>query len=244
MRPTTPLRLLRSTPISSNTRLLQFSTLEASFSFRPGEFVSLIMNDEDGEFRRSYSIASISETPQHTTAFELVASFVAGGRATRWLWNAPSGTELAFSGPNGQLTFPELLPKRLFLVATGTGVAPYRSMWHQIKQAAHNSESEIHVLFGARTHDEAIFLDDFRALAKLNPRFHFHFCVSRENARQEDEFNGRVNQKLFSFHPDVSTDVVYLCGNPPMVDETYEALKAHGFGAKTVRREKYVFSPT
>ncbi len=242
MTPTTTIRLEHSYMISSNTRHLHFRLPEHSFSYRPGEFVSLILHDEQGEFRRSYSIASVHNDPTSASDIELVASHVDNGRATRWLWQAAPGTELQFAGPHGQLTLPDALPKRLFLIATGTGVAPYRSMLRQIDAALSKGEHEIHVLFGARNRAEAIFIDDFRRLASHNPHFHFHFCLSRETANADDEFSGRVTQKLQTFNPDVATDVVFLCGNPAMVDEVYEGLKARGFGPKAVRREKYIFS--
>lgn len=242
MRPTTAIRLEHSAMISSNTRQLRFRSMEQGFSFRPGEFVSLILNDEQGEFRRSYSIATVTPTPESADTLELVASHVEGGRATRWLWQAELGAEVQFAGPNGMLTLPEQLPKRLFLIATGTGVAPYRAMLLQIERALADGQQQIHVLFGARNRDEGIFADDFRALAQKLPNFHFHYCLSREAAQAGDEFSGRVTQKLDNFAPDVNTDVVFLCGNPAMVDEVYDGLKTRGFGPKAVRREKYIFS--
>jgi predicted ferric reductase len=39
---------------------------------------------------------------------------------------------------------------------------------------------------------------------------------------------------------DPAQDVVYLCGNPGMIDESFEILKAMGFGVKQLRREKYL----
>jgi ferredoxin-NADP reductase len=241
MHPTYSITLEHSQMVSTNTRHLRFRT-QAPFAYRPGEFISLILHDEQGEFRRSYSIASVHEDPTQATDIELVASFVESGRATRWLWQAQPGCEIQFAGPHGQLTLPAPLPKRLFLLATGTGVAPYRAMLKQMHNALAQGEHDIYVLFGARTRDEAIFVDDFRAFAAHHPQFHFHFCLSRESASATDEFQGRVTQCLEQFNPALETDLVYLCGNPAMVDEIYESLKARGFGPKAVRREKYIFS--
>lgn len=238
-------RLHTSEMISSNTRKLSFELTDGPFSFRPGEFVSLQFQDEKGDFKRSYSIATLTDKPGEARQLEIVASFVEGGRATSWLWQAQTGADLQFVGPHGQLVMPEALPKRLILIATGTGVAPYRSMLRQIQSALQsNPDAEIRLLYGARVREEAFFLDDFRRLSSVQPRFHFQLCLSRQVPQANDEYAGRVSGCLQELRPELQSDLVYLCGNPAMVDEVYDALKAQGFGPKSVRREKYVFTRT
>jgi len=51
-----------------------------------------------------------------------------------------------------------------------------------------------------------------------------------------------VQQHLAEFAPNPATDIAYLCGNPDMVDATFEALKEAGLPTPQVRREKYVSS--
>ena len=43
-----------------------------------------------------------------------------------------------------------------------------------------------------------------------------------------------------SFAPDPAGDIAYLCGNPDMVDASFEALKGYGLPIPQIRREKYV----
>lgn len=245
---TTAIRLTDSRLISRNTRLLRFVRSDGgSFSFRPGEFVSLHLPDENGEiFKRSYSIATIADNPAAADTLELVASFVENGRATRWFWQAQPGAEIAFAGPHGQLVWPEAPPKRVLLIATGTGVAPYRSMLKQMQPALAQGV-QVEVLFGVRDAADAFFVDDFRQQAASFANFRFSLCVSRgEIAGSElsraDVFAGRVNQRLQALNPQADQDLVYLCGNPAMVDDVFEQLKTIGFGVKTVKREKYIFS--
>ena len=240
---TFPIELVENAPISANTRLLRFKRTDGSgFAFRPGEFVSLHIPDENGEIlKRSYSIATLTENPLDAEVLELVASFVENGRATKWFWQAKPGVEIVYAGPHGQLVLPEEKPGRLILMATGTGVAPYRSMLHQLRPWLEQG-LEVHVLFGVRERQEAFYLDDFRATAKAHPNFHFSLCLSRQQAETDDEFSGRVTARLAELVPNMERDLVYLCGNPAMVDETYAMLKAAGFGVRSVRREKYVFS--
>lgn len=240
---TFPIQLTANEPISSNTRVLRFKKTDGSaFAFRPGEFVSLHIPDENGEIlKRSYSIATLTDKPESFDTLELVASHVENGRATRWFWQTAPGAEIAYAGPHGQLVLPPEKPGRLILMATGTGVAPYRSMLRQMQPWLEEG-LPVHVLFGVREREEAFYLDDFRAQAKAYPSFTFSLCLSRQQAEADDEFPGRVTAKLAELTPDMEKDLVYLCGNPAMVDEVFGMLKELGFGVRSVRREKYVFS--
>ena len=101
------------------------------------------------------------------------------------------------------------------------------------------------LLFGARTPDELLYGDEFRAFADAHPD-HFRFvpCFSRElpDAPHADVRHGYVQQFLPEFVPDAARDVAYLCGNPNMVDACFDALKEAGLEVKQIRREKYVSS--
>lgn len=240
---TTPIRLIDSTMISRNVRRLRFAHRDGGhFSYRPGEFVSLHLPGENGEpLKRSYSIATLADDARAADTLELVASHVENGRATRWFWQAQPGAEIAFAGPHGQLVWPEHVPQRLILIATGTGVAPYRSMLKQMQPALQQGLT-VELLFGVRDASEAFYLEDFRQQAAAFTHFGFTLCMSRAPATAADEFAGRVTARLQQLAPQPDRDLVYLCGNPAMVDEVFEQLKAIGFGVKTVKREKYIFS--
>ena len=105
------------------------------------------------------------------------------------------------------------------------------------------------LLFGARTPEELLYGDEFRAFAAKYPD-HFRFvpCFSRElpapGSAQDhgDVRHGYVQQFLPEFAPDPATDIAYLCGNPNMVDACFESLKEASLDVRQIRREKYVSS--
>jgi ferredoxin-NADP reductase len=104
----------------------------ASFDFEPGQFVTLDLpiHDKPNKRWRSYSIAS---WPDGTNVIELVIVFLEGGAGTHYLFNEVKvGSQLTLRGPQGVFTLPEPVGKDLFLICTGTGVAPFRSMTHYI----------------------------------------------------------------------------------------------------------------
>src|SRR5215212_2662892 len=98
------------------------------FDFRPGQFVTLDLPIHEQRNRRwrSYSIAS---APDGTNVIELIIVLVAGGAGTTYLFNeVKEGSELTLRGPHGVFVLPPVLDEDLFLVCTGTGIAPFRSM--------------------------------------------------------------------------------------------------------------------
>ena len=104
------------------------------------------------------------------------------------------------------------------------------------------------LLFGARTPEELLYGDEFRAFADAHPNFRFVPCFSRELPQagspqaHADVRHGYVQNFLAEFSPDAQDDIAYLCGNPNMVDTTFEALKEFGLSIQHIRREKYVSS--
>ena len=90
--------------------------------------------------------------PMDTNVFELVIVLLEGGAGTTMLFNkSVVGSELTFRGPQGVFILKEdHLQKDIFLICTGTGIAPFRSMAHHIK--IHNiPHKNIYLLFGTRT---------------------------------------------------------------------------------------------
>src|SRR5580693_7174479 len=97
-----------------------------SFDFEPGQFVTLDLpiHEKPNKRWRSYSIAS---WPDGTNVVELVIVFLEGGAGTTYLFNEVKvGSQLTLRGPQGVFTLPDPIEKDLFLICTGTGVAPFR----------------------------------------------------------------------------------------------------------------------
>jgi ferredoxin-NADP reductase len=231
--------------LSPNTRHFQFKREDGGpISFVPGEFVRLGFQYENEDLQRSFSIATVSHDPANNTDLEIAIAFVEGGRGSNYFFNAEAGDIVDVYGPFGQLTLPDELPPRLWLIATGTGVTPYRAMLPQLKQRLETTDLEVTVLFGARTREELLYQDDFLTLSEENSKFNYLACYSRE--KYDDlaghEFLGHVNDYLAQQTVTPNNDRIFLCGNPDMVEDTFQQLKQRDFGVKQVRREKYVFS--
>ncbi|MCD6055927.1 MAG: ferredoxin--NADP(+) reductase [Gammaproteobacteria bacterium] len=216
---------------------------------KPGQFITLLLPSEGEEVvRRNYSIATIpasSDPEVEIDLIEIALTYVNHGFASERLFSIKTGETLDMMGPSGRLLFfhEHKPPRRLILVATGTGVSPYRAMLPQLARfLTEDNTREIVLLFGIRTPHHVLYHDDFVTFAQQNQRFSFHCCYSREMPSNPSvcDHAGYVQTFLQTFPLEAAEDIVYLCGNPAMVDEAYTHLKACQFSIHTVRREKYL----
>ena len=242
------LRLADSRMLAPTVRHLAFERADAApFAFVPGQFVQIHFSYADGKpTKRSYSVATIGAGDgSPVTRVEMAVSYVEGGAATDLLGNLKHGESVTASGPYGRfcLMDPDV-NRRYLLVATGTGVTPYRAMLPQLKVLMAARDVEVALVYGARNEAELLYGDEFEAFARDNPRFHYYACLSRSPRavpRPHDR-SGRVLATLAELKPEPTHDIAYLCGNPNMVDEAFAQLKDAGLPIPHIRREKYISS--
>jgi len=220
--------------------------------FIPGQFIQVHFQYADGTAtKRSYSLATIHDHALGPgEAVEIAVSYVPGGAATALFEGLADDGHIDASGPFGRFCLmPADANARYLLIATGTGVTPYRAMLPQLDALIRERGVRVVLLFGARNTDELLYGDEFRAFAAKHPD-HFRFvpCFSRELPAADsphahaDVRHGYVQQFLEEFAPNAADDIAYLCGNPNMVDACFETLKGYGLPVPQVRREKYVSS--
>ncbi|WP_345294548.1 ferredoxin--NADP reductase [Luteimonas vadosa] len=247
-----PLKLVGRRMLAPTVAHLSFVRDDGQpLDFVPGQFVQVHFTYADGTAtRRSYSLATIHD---HAIgpgeAVEIAVSYVPGGAATAMFEGLDQGDCIDASGPYGRFCLmPTDANRRYLLIGTGTGVTPYRSMLPLLEKAMAERGVEVVLLFGARTPEELLYGDEFRAFAEAHPNFRFLPCFSREmpapGSAQDhaDVRHGYVQNFLEEFAPSADTDIAYLCGNPNMVDACFEVLKERGLPVPQIRREKYVSS--
>jgi ferredoxin-NADP reductase len=134
---------------------------------------------------------------------------------------------------------------RYILIATNSGVAPYRSMMQEIQNLMNtNTEIEVVLLFGIRKRENLFFKDDFLSFAKANPKFKFLICYSREDSIIDSSYErlGHVQDSLEELQLNAKKDIVYICGNPDMVNDVKAICFSKNFSNKNIIREKYSIS--
>ena len=247
-----PLKLVGRRMLAPTVAHLSFVRDDGEpLDYIPGQFMQVHFEYADGTAtKRSYSLAT-----QHDHAMgpgesvEIAVSYVPGGAATALFEQLPMGGTITGSGPYGRFCLmPADTNRRYLLIGTGTGVTPYRAMLPQLAQLIEQRGIEVVLLFGARTEEELLYGDEFRAFADAHPGVRFVPCFSRALPAADsphahaDVRKGYVQDQLAEFAPSAEGDIAYLCGNPNMVDACFEALKGHGLPVPHIRREKYISS--
>lgn len=214
-------------------------------AFIPGQFVQVHFEHQGVQLKRSYSIATVAEG-QTAGLVEIAVSFVPGGAASHLFEQLSEGDRIEASGPYGRFVLHDGDDNRRYLlVATGTGVTPYRAMLPLIRQRIAEQGQRFVLLFGARSPVELLYGEEFQAFADAHPGFEFRPCFSRSgrDLRRVNDRNGYVQDNLAEVEPDATGDIAYLCGNPNMVDVMFNALKEAGLPIPRIRREKYISPP-
>ena len=210
-------------------------TRPAHFKFTAGQFARIGLKVGDELVVRAYSVVS---SPFDET-LEFFSIVVPDGAFTSNLQHLRIGDELYLEKiPYGFLTLARYqlpLPKDLWLLATGTGLAPFLSMLQDFE--TWSKYQHIHLVYSVRTVSELAYVERIQEMAETFGEGHSGFkfvpIITREpNAVLHQRLpqlieNGELEQFVgLQFNPE-STHVM-LCGNPEMVEETKEALKARG----------------
>lgn len=234
------LELVSFKDLTPNVRHFVFKrTDNKPLNFVAGQFITFLLKDSEGALkRRSYSLGSL---PTNNMLLEIGITYVKGGAASEFFFNMKEGETAPAMGPAGRLILKDEEISKLILIGTGTGIVPYKSMFPELLEKANNTE--IHILLGVQHRKDALYADEFINFAERHENIHFKLCLSREKESLNSyEASGYVQNQLRELSLNPETDVVYLCGNPNMIDQVYEQLTSAGFNPKSVRREKYISS--
>jgi CDP-4-dehydro-6-deoxyglucose reductase len=225
-------RLLESREIAPEIRHFVFEVPEADqFPFIPGQWVSVEELVDGESITRAYSIAS----PPDGNRFELCLNRVQNGHLSPYLFTLHPGDTIEMRGPFGTFILREP-PNDSVLVATGTGIAPFRAMLPA--RLAKDSSRQITLLFGVRHEGSLLYRAEFEALERAHPNFRFWPTLTRPEPGWSGR-TGRVQQHLEEAVGERHDCDVYVCGLRAMVDEIRGLLRGLGFDRKRMVYEKY-----
>ncbi len=202
--------------------------------FDAGQFISVIIpgaGPNGRDLRRAYSIAS----PPEGKEIELCVKIVEDGPGTQYLYRLRPGDQMKAMAPYGTFVFEDKPGRNICFVATGTGIAPFRSM--ALSQKFHdNPPARGYCLLGVRTEDEILYSDTFGAI----PNMKFVAAVSQAGSGWNG-FRGRVTDYLRTVGSDFSwlETEFYLCGHGGMINEVKALLLEKGVSKESVHQEIY-----
>lgn len=222
-----------------NDDLFSFrTTRDTSLRFENGQFVMIGLPVAGRPLLRAYSIASAN----HEDHLEFFSIKVQDGALTSRLQHLEEGQEILVSRkPTGTLLLHDLKPaKRLYMLSTGTGLAPFLSL---VKDPElYERFEKIVLVHGVRRISELAYEDYLsRSLPEdehlgelVREKFVYYPTVTREPFRNRGRLTALIESgKLFedlgvpAFDP--AEDRAMICGSPSMLAETSALLDARGF---------------
>lgn len=204
--------------------------------FKAGQFCSIHIPTPEKMLRKPYSICS---APHETGYVDLCVKLVEGGYATHWFWERKIGDEIVLTIPYGGFLIKEPIDYDFIFVATGTGIAPLRSMIHTLyHERLLPAGKEVWLIFGVRYDNEILYDAEWKKLAQEHKSFHYVPTVSRPKAWKGEV--GYVQEKLKKFITNPEGKQIYICGLIPMIEAVQAAAKEIGFDEKHIHFEKYV----
>jgi len=224
--------LIEVREIAPNVRHFVFEVPEVQeFYFVPGQFISLTHTIDGREITRPYSIAS----KPGGNRFDLCLNLVEDGVFSPWLFALRAGDELEMTAPLGYFVLRNPQRDAIF-VATGTGIAPMRSMLQA--WLGQDDPRHLTLIFGVRYEHSLLYREEFEELAREHPNFRFLPTLSRPEPSWTGR-SGHVQAHLKEAIGERRDVDVYICGLKAMVDDVRAMLKGMGFDRKQIIYEKY-----
>jgi ferredoxin--NADP+ reductase len=213
------------------------ATRNSGFRFLNGQFAMIGLEVDGRPLMRAYSMASAN----HEEQLEFFSIKVADGPLTSRLQRIQEGdTILVGRKATGTLVADNLIPgKRLLLLSTGTGLAPFASL---IKDPeVYDRYETIVLVHGCRQVSELAYGEELVARLRddelfgplLSEKLLYYPTVTREPFRNRGRITDLItSEQLFADigQPplDIETDRIMMCGSPGMLEELRQLFEARG----------------
>ncbi len=208
-------------------------TKPEGFAFTPGQFVlfdvPLLCDPTDVQVR-AYSIAS---APSESDLL-FVVKLVPGGRASAWVEHSVDvGVPISLRGPLGAFTLDRCTSKPYLFVATGTGIAPFRSQVRWALQELGDTRA-MDLLFGVVRQEDLFWEEAWRKLGRRFPnlRVRFSFLSGRRG--------GSIQECVPQIVRDPCNVTAYVCGSEESVLSVRDLLATLHVPQEEIHSESYV----
>ena len=173
------------------------------------------------------------------------------GIASSYIFSLKPGDKVIMSGPYGEFRPQYGTGREMIWVGGGAGMAPLRAqIMHMLKGngiAPEDRQRPMHYFYGARALEEIPFLDDFLALEKEFPNFHFHLALDRPDPKADAAgikytpgFVAPVMGDTYLKAHEAPEDCeYYLCGPPMMAKTVLDLLHSLGVEDDMIRFDNF-----
>lgn len=188
-------------------------------------------------------IASTPFLPRPQVGFQNVPT----GIGSSYIFSLKPGDTVMMSGPYGDFHPNFTSGKEMIWIGGGAGMAPLRAQIMHMTKTLHTRDREMHFFYGARSLNEAFFLEDFWALEKEYPNFHFHLSLDRQDpladAAGVKYYTGFavncIRDEYLAQHEAPEDCEYYLCGPPMLIKTVTDYLDSLGVDQDAIMYDNF-----
>jgi ferredoxin-NADP reductase len=209
------------------------------FSYRPGQFVTLLLTIDGKHIERSYSISS---SPSRPHVLELTVKRVPDGRVSNWLCDhvAP-GQRLTIKGPAGKFTCFDCPASKMLFIGAGSGITPLMSMSRWIVDTT--MDVDVRFLVSFKTPADIIFRKELELISARHSCFHVAVTLTSDWPGRTESWTGLTGRfdksMVHALVPDLDQRHVFLCGPEPFAAEVSSILQELGFDQAKLHSESF-----
>ena len=208
---------------------------EAELLYRAGQYINILLPDGG---HRSFSMAS----RPHPQALDFHIRRIPDGRFTsRQAEQLRPGDRLTVDLPHGTFCFHAEDYRPIVMVATGTGLAPLKSMLESLMDDG--DCPPVSLYWGMRTETDLYLHDEIRAWADRLCDFRYVPVLSRAGAGWSGR-RGHVQQAVAEDFEDLSEHAIYLCGSAAMIGDARRAFLARNASIDHLYSDSFTFQST
>lgn len=169
------------------------------------------------------------------------------GIASSYIFTLKPGDKVIMSGPYGDFHPIFDSKNEMMWIGGGAGMAPLRAQIMHMTRTLHTTDREMHYFYGARALNEVFYLDDFLALEKEYPNFHFHLALDRPDPEADrlgikytPGYVGQVIYDTYLKEHDNPEDIeYYMCGPGPMSQAVIKMLDSLGVPPENIHYDDF-----
>jgi ferredoxin-NADP reductase/anaerobic selenocysteine-containing dehydrogenase len=208
------------------------------FDFKPGQFVSVILDIGDQQVQRAYSISSSPSNPEY---LDITVKRVPGGLVSNWLSDhLEVGDRIKLKGPLGNFCLePRALPKKILTLGAGSGITPLMSMARYLSHE--NKPVDIAFYFSVREMSDVIYGNAIQQLAQANPKFRPIIIPTKQGEINPIlQSSGRLSEQLITtLVPDYKERELYICGPEGFMDHAETLFLSLGLDKRHIHKESF-----
>jgi len=209
------------------------------FSYRPGQFVTLLLTIDGEYIERSYSISS---SPSRPHVLELTVKRVPGGRVSNWLCDhVMLGERLTIKGPAGKFSCFDCPASKMLFIGAGSGITPMMSMSRWIVDTT--TDVDVKFLVSFKSPADIIFRKELELISARHACFRVAVTLTSAWPGRSESWTGLTGRfdksMIHALVPDLDQRHVFLCGPEPFAAEVRRILQELGFDQAKLHSESF-----